>query len=1684
MSATDSPTGETRPVTRPYGLRGQAQSGIDVYARDRLVPGDVPPNRRYVSLQARRIKSVTKAKLSSAVDEFLGDRWADVSRQFIYATSSSAVSTKLADEIDTLSARLAGESIEFMVWDQEAISRRLKDLPQLVDDFFGRPWVEQFCGEAAAHDLGTRLDAKRVANLRHQLARTYAATFGVADSGQIAFHFSEAHPVGLLDRFVTPDIVSITPQAASLPHPTDGLSEESKDDHDPETMLSEAAAWKEMLPDESAWFLRSPAWGQRRVDNPQVLERRPADQWIGTESRQIIVGEPGVGKSTLLRFLVLDLLSENPRWRAVAQRWGQRLPIWLPFHFFTQRITSQTGAPASIGGALEAWLEQHDAGQAWPLVKAALNDERLLLIVDGLDEWVDPQSGQYAVAALETFAESHSAQLVVTTRPYGLAHLMLGASWAYSRIAPLTPEQQHQLALHYFRAVLDHGNQPSSLDVIERSVDDFFSRVGEAPDLRSISAAPLFLILLVGLHLSNVAQLPSGRFDVYEQAVQLLIASHPAKRRVAAAVTAPHQRLSDRQVRALLARIAFVTQVRGGVSAVPESALRQDLLQALRDPELLGMSAKDAMETADQMLDIAEGELGVLVRKGPQELGFLHRMLHEQLAAEHATDQLSLDALKELLDERIGDPEWREVLLATIWRLSRPDELRVMLDVIRKSIDQTPAGLRAREMLAEVTFGPYDIPPPEIQQSTPEIIEVIETHPYGPHRVRLLESVLSGLDSTASAGIVRECLERWVLLVEEPSPGLVWQIAQVTPAGNLSKTICKLLVRALHYPDARVAYESAVGIASRCSRGGLGDDSERALLRRKLLHILSEPPSGLAAAAALTALGLEWRDDPLVSSIFNEARGHKDEGVRVVALSDALGVLRPMFSDAPEAPKAEIRSIRDDERKWLIGRLQDRTFTDSHRGLLVAAISEVARGERSTLDDLLESLQDPTKGWHDVDLVWPVMLNVFADDERVVDLVCRELRSKKYPNLGFSWVMGDLQALASAYPPESPHNARVASAIEDRLRAFKGKTTDRALFGLSAVDRGPAMKEALLHQLTTSSWPHWAAEALAEHFAADADAQRALRSAFMGDPIRASMIANIATRVMAATEAVPRLLALLRELSGSSSPNSGRYDIIATALARACQEQEGDSGLDLESIAEEALALVPTGPWSPSDDPRYDLAASLYPSAASKSMLAELAGVVDRPLAPYLRAFRSEPDQVRPFLERAANIICSLPAHLRGQLCQALADRAVVPEVALQLTRRWSDEVSDRNKSIASLAHHRALLTAKEEEHIGSEEWQAALAHLGEQAVAYGPDFEARRRAAWIGMCVCGDWSMLEGCTETIGEPVPVGVSLADVLYGPDANLLQQLAFRWDALRSEFGESLLIRLSGTRATETQDSVWDALALVAGRNATLQQEIEGAVADNPGLLKRDGVLAWFVAYGRASRDAVADTVVSHLRHSDDRRGSVASQLLAEPERLGLPRDELCGRLESALQRAPFKVGDPALEALAVLFPEHPVVQGAWNDLSELIAARRGTTGYRVDPPIYFALAYAATESSAILEQIERNLDRLDEIGSPYYDYAFKRHVCNRLRRDSAAVSSIRDAVMDPATPDARAAVLASLLVAAVGLDDALRSEVERRLIAQGSVSLAPIVRDRAVSATLSVQSILTRIADSAWDVRSA
>lgn len=107
-----------------YGTRGQAQQGIDLYART--------AEGKYTTYQSKRYEVLERSDISAAVKRFLDGSWKSRSTRFVLCTTTSATRTELLEEIETQAEALRAEGIEFDVWDEDRLSTRLKSRPRLV----------------------------------------------------------------------------------------------------------------------------------------------------------------------------------------------------------------------------------------------------------------------------------------------------------------------------------------------------------------------------------------------------------------------------------------------------------------------------------------------------------------------------------------------------------------------------------------------------------------------------------------------------------------------------------------------------------------------------------------------------------------------------------------------------------------------------------------------------------------------------------------------------------------------------------------------------------------------------------------------------------------------------------------------------------------------------------------------------------------------------------------------------------------------------------------------------------------------------------------------------------------------------------------------------------------------------------------------------------------------------------------------------------------------------------------------------------------------------------------------------------------------------------------------------------------------------------------------------------------
>jgi hypothetical protein len=183
-------------------------AGADRHVAATCSPGWITANTKS---QAKRYKSIAAGDVKTIVTVFQAGAWKDKSDRLVLAVQASLADTKLQDEIETQAGALKSEGITFVPHGGEELSEALRGHPDLVDDFFGRGWVEAFLGSETAKALSARLDGAEFARVRAQLRRFYDAHFHLLDVGvalPLAMdEVAQKAPPSLLRRFTVPDVL-------------------------------------------------------------------------------------------------------------------------------------------------------------------------------------------------------------------------------------------------------------------------------------------------------------------------------------------------------------------------------------------------------------------------------------------------------------------------------------------------------------------------------------------------------------------------------------------------------------------------------------------------------------------------------------------------------------------------------------------------------------------------------------------------------------------------------------------------------------------------------------------------------------------------------------------------------------------------------------------------------------------------------------------------------------------------------------------------------------------------------------------------------------------------------------------------------------------------------------------------------------------------------------------------------------------------------------------------------------------------------------------------------------------------------------------------------------------------------------------------------------------------------------
>jgi len=400
----------------------------------------------------------------------------------------------------------------------------------------------------------------------------------------------------------------------------------------------------------------------------------------------VVLGDPGAGKTTFLKYLALRLA----RGEGEQIGLGDWLPIILPVAAFANALQSKD-VP------LDDFIAEYFAGigsdlPIGPMLHEALNVGRALILLDGLDEVRDINLRNTVVERITDFYAFHRRggnKFVLTSRIVGYRAVRPSADGLVEcTLVDFNDDEIEDFVTRWTNALEKQAQGSTAVARADAEADrrELLDAIDENDGVRHLASTPLLLTILALMKRQGVS-LPERRVQLYDQYVSTLLSTWNRARSLSG--RAPGRDLDEVQTVRVLAPLAlWMHQVSPGVGLVNREDMRRKLEEIFTE-----RGDGSPQIAARQFLQDVRDHAALLLERGPGEFGFIHLTFEEYLAAVAIAlgGQGSAKPIAEILAPHVGEQTWHEVTLLTIGYLGIRQQLpKVAGEVVESFVKSKP----------------------------------------------------------------------------------------------------------------------------------------------------------------------------------------------------------------------------------------------------------------------------------------------------------------------------------------------------------------------------------------------------------------------------------------------------------------------------------------------------------------------------------------------------------------------------------------------------------------------------------------------------------------------------------------------------------------------------------------------------------------------------------------------------------------------------------------------------------------------------------------------------------------------------------------------------------------------------------------------------------------------------------
>lgn len=405
-----------------------------------------------------------------------------------------------------------------------------------------------------------------------------------------------------------------------------------------------------------------------RLHNVVISPSKPGLEAVKNHQKLIVLGKPGAGKTTFLKYLAMKCIEEGNNEQTQKTNYlRQFVPLFISLKDFTRDFAEAS----SIVDLLSYIVDRFELNCTE--IELILRQGRALVLLDGLDEIRERERSQI-IRQVERFLERwgpYNNKFVITCRTNAVKYSF--EQFTEVEVADFGDKQIQEFVKDWFNNIDECYKAKIFFEILHNS---------QYKTIRELARNPLLLTLLC-IVFNNSLYFPTKHSHLYYKAIEILLETWDATRDIERDES--YKRLSLQDKENLLNQIAYATFTTNNYIFAQQTVKSEITNYIRRLPSIEGNLQVDEQA----VLRSIEVQHGLLVKRADLFYSFSHLTFHEYFTAKYIVNSCGSQSsnspvLVELM-QHITNPTWEEVFLRTAELFSRAEGL---LQLMKAQVDK------------------------------------------------------------------------------------------------------------------------------------------------------------------------------------------------------------------------------------------------------------------------------------------------------------------------------------------------------------------------------------------------------------------------------------------------------------------------------------------------------------------------------------------------------------------------------------------------------------------------------------------------------------------------------------------------------------------------------------------------------------------------------------------------------------------------------------------------------------------------------------------------------------------------------------------------------------------------------------------------------------------------------------